>query len=349
MTEVIDLSEEEDVIITDVRQVAPTSQAPQRQRGVTIQLPDGPLLIPGEEEPAPERASFANAMNPVRLRLRRAAPTRRQTRNAERQDRRWMEQRLIQRRALQEQRHMEELRTMEQQGRLTHNIHTRQPFMFNMFRFFQEYGHGNDYDEDDDPDYHPRLRLNWGTDNGDQVSQELLDMIQRREDAEFDRKRSRNLDNTTSVQKEMDRRISLIKEPFTTKIDPEEEYVCCLCAVKLGEGLPQDFSGNKLRKPLAALQEQDDVQAPYRAMDLITDADRDLSKRIFIAACGHTYCGRCVKNISGVRAALKESKKKFRKAENDIKNPFIYAPGSCVGPGCMKRLMGKKAFVEMFL
>lgn len=230
-------------------------------------------------------------------------------------------------------------------------------------RFWQDtmgYAFDEDGEQGDvDGEYHIRPRrgyntpgiwdLPFGPNRNDDVPQELMDMIHQREEAHFDRVRQANLNSTQSYQQAIEDRIKSIREPYTTRIEPEEEYVCCLCAVTLGEGLPSEFIGNKEKRPLVALQEVDDVRAPFKAMNLVTDADRDLSKRIFIAKCGHTYCGRCVNSISRVRATLKTMKRKFKRTDNDIDNPFICAPGKCVAPDCSKAITGKTAFIEMFL
>jgi len=207
-------------------------------------------------------------------------------------------------------------------------------------------------DEDNDPPYYPGMAFPRGgpvTQNGG-VDQHIMNIIQQREDQEADKKRMVNENATNILQKQCHEHAKSIKAPFTATIDPEEDYVCILCGVTLGEGIPSDFRGNVSKTQLPVLQEQNDVPAPYQALNLITDVDRDLSKRIFMSTCGHTYCGRCVKNISSVRGTLRsKSKLKFKKNDNDIENPFIYAPLKCIGPNCGVGLGAKKRFNEIFV
>lgn len=219
------------------------------------------------------------------------------------------------------------------------------PLAFNSIFF-------NEEDDDDDPNFYPGMAFphhhhHLHDDGG--VDQHIMNIIEQRENQEADKKRNINESATKAYHDYCEEKIKSIKAPYTTTLDPEEDYVCILCGVTLGEGLPEEFRGNIKHTKLEKLQEENDVTAPYQALNLITDADRDLAKRIFISTCGHTYCGRCVKNISGVKAILKEKKNKFKKTDKDIDNPFIYAPSKCIAPGCNIGLVAKRRFNEIFV
>lgn len=237
----------------------------------------------------------------------------------------------------------------------------------------QDEDYDDDDDDEDDPDYHlgmqlpnaflhqhghhfpPFFTLGAGgsgyTPGGmdEDLPANIMQLIEQRENAEFDKKQAMNLSATDKVQQDLKAKAAKVKNPLSTKIEPEEDYVCVLCGVTLGEGIPIDHQTTKSGEPLAKLQEENDVQAPYQALSLITDADKDLSKRIFVSKCGHAYCGRCVKNISGIKEVLKGSKTKFKKTDKDISNPFLYAPLACVGSECKTKLSGKTTFNELFL
>lgn len=184
----------------------------------------------------------------------------------------------------------------------------------------------------------------------EEIDQGILNLIERREEAERDRVISKNLLAVEGVEKDLNQRLENLPQPFTSTIKEDEDYVCPLCNVVLGEGIPELFVGNKQKLELSDLQSSNDCKAPYEAMNLVTDADRDLSKRVFVSTCGHTYCGRCVRNFSSVKSHLKNSKfVKKRKTENDIENPFVYAPSRCTVDGCNATMVAKKRFHEVYL
>jgi hypothetical protein len=181
--------------------------------------------------------------------------------------------------------------------------------------------------------------------NGE-IPENVMQMIEQTERNDFDLKQKSNLNATYKIENSLLAKATRVRTPFTVSIEEDEEYVCLLCGVVLGVGIPDSFKRDD--SPLEQLQEKSDVQAPYQAVKLVTDADRDFSKRIFIARCGHTYCGRCVRNITSVREVLKQSKKKVKKNEKSITNPFIYAPLKCVGDECKAPFRAKIPFNEIF-
>lgn len=226
----------------------------------------------------------------------------------------------------------------------------------------------DDYDEDLDDDYIPGMgiqvdelgarrlpMMGWGTfreragGDGVEIGQDIMAMLERRDNADFDARSKKNQQATQLLETKIDEAAQQTSSPFTSSIDPDEEYVCVLCGVTLGLGLPEDFSGDKSGSIFAQAQERYDVTAPYQVTKLITDVDRDLSKRIFFAGCGHTYCGRCVKNIANVRELTKAQKLKIKKTDQTIENPYVYAPARCVAENCNTTLRGRKGFQEAFL
>ncbi|KAI5969284.1 hypothetical protein CANMA_001731 [Candida margitis] len=134
------------------------------------------------------------------------------------------------------------------------------------------------------------------------------------------------------------------KGTHTSKINSGDNLVCELCGVTLGEGVPEDFKGDpKYDHNFAKYADQYRTQAPWFCVNPFTSADHDLSKRIFASKCGHTFCGRCVKNIGGrpTRKA-KDSPSGFT-----VKNPSIYAPTKCPAKDCAKKFVAK-AFTEVY-
>ena len=90
-------------------------------------------------------------------------------------------------------------------------------------------------------------------------------------------------------------------------------------------------------------------QAPWFCVYPFTEVDIELSKRIFVAKCGHLFCGRCVKNI-GNRPKLRKSKTSNANsstAEISILNPKFYAPSTCPELQCQKKFLSK-SFTEFY-
>lgn len=131
---------------------------------------------------------------------------------------------------------------------------------------------------------------------------------------------------------------------YTNNISEENNIGCELCGINLGEGIPQDFKPNpKYDTELASYQEQYRVISPWFCFKQCTEVDKELSKRVFAAKCGHLYCGRCFKNI-GSRVPL-------RRKKNDIatiENPRLFSPRNCVATECGNSFRGKAPFSEVF-
>lgn len=86
---------------------------------------------------------------------------------------------------------------------------------------------------------------------------------------------SAQMDNSTPRLELQDLRLpqipSVTRPGYTRGINKQKQLICPMCDIELGIGIPESD------KDLS-----------------ITEGDRLLSKRIFFARCGHTYCGRCV-------------------------------------------------------
>ncbi|KAH3678314.1 hypothetical protein WICMUC_001595 [Wickerhamomyces mucosus] len=353
--------DEDEVQIIGARHI-PNQERVETSSGLVIFAPNNQYVIQGDPPNEPERRSFSNVANdssPIRS-------TQTQRLRAAREER----ERITRERRESQVRREQAARDRQARRAPRRTSHARYPFGYGLIANImnplrirnQELFDFNDddYDEDEDPDFFPGMVLSGfsgfehfrrnPTDYDDRVGQDILNMIEQRESVEFDNKTKKNLDSTKSLQNQISDKAASIHDPFTTKIDTEEEYVCPLCGVTLGQGIPETFKGNILNEPLPKLQELHEVQAPYQACNLITEVDRDLSKRIFIAGCGHTYCGRCVKNITNVKETLQSKKLKMKKTDNLIENPYVYAPSKCVAPDCEHSLrIGKRRFNEVFL
>lgn len=121
------------------------------------------------------------------------------------------------------------------------------------------------------------------------------------------------------------------KEKYTNDLSPNDIIVCELCGVRLGEGIPDGFRTDpRYNAKLDEYQTEYGVLAPWFCLITLTETDCELSKRVFAAKCGHTYCGRCVKNIGNAPRAKRQKLK-------DMSHPQVYAPLKCSCGGSLKR------------
>lgn len=136
-------------------------------------------------------------------------------------------------------------------------------------------------------------------------------------------------------------------EGYTSNISPEKNHMCELCGVILGEGIPKDFQPDaKYDENLAEHAQKYRVNAPWFCIRQCFEADIELSKRVFMAKCGHVFCGRCIKNI-GNRPTGRRSKKNERLT---ILNPHVSAPRKCPAPECgFTFTNSKRTFTELYL
>lgn len=131
---------------------------------------------------------------------------------------------------------------------------------------------------------------------------------------------------------------------FTNDITPDTNSCCVLCGVILGEGIPEDFKANiYYNDNFKLFSKQYTVQAPWFCIKQCLPADFDLAKRVFVAKCGHVYCGRCVKNIGN-----RPPGRKKQNQAHSIENPLISAPKKCACKECNVSFIGKKSFTELY-
>lgn len=174
------------------------------------------------------------------------------------------------------------------------------------------------------------------------IMQRIEEDNNRAVDARMEREKNYNRKSMAEKQKLAD--VENAKGTHTNKINSSDNLVCELCGVALGEGAPVDFKGDpKYDLNFEKYAEQYQTQAPWFCVNPFTDADHDLSKRIFASKCGHTFCGRCVKNIAGRPAR----KPKDAPSGFTVKNPSIYAPTKCPAKDCGKKFVSK-AFTEVY-
>ncbi|KAG2731542.1 hypothetical protein G9P44_005129 [Scheffersomyces stipitis] len=130
---------------------------------------------------------------------------------------------------------------------------------------------------------------------------------------------------------------------YVNDIKPESNLCCSLCGIILGEGIPEDFkSDHRYDLHFEKLAKQYRVQAPWFCVKQCSKVDKELSKRIFIAKCGHTFCGRCVKNIGNRARRTKATPSGFT-----IDNPQLSSPTKC-GAGDCGRKFTAKGFTELY-
>ncbi|AOA65306.1 uncharacterized protein PAS_chr4_0997 [Komagataella phaffii GS115] len=94
---------------------------------------------------------------------------------------------------------------------------------------------------------------------------------------------------------------------FTNKIDNSDDLRCLLCGMQLGSGFPADFKVDHEQNSASGILKYK-VPAPWQCCNQVTDVDKELSKKVFFAKCGHVYCGRCVNNI--MRSDLRKRNRK---------------------------------------
>lgn len=131
---------------------------------------------------------------------------------------------------------------------------------------------------------------------------------------------------------------------FTNDIKHDDNAVCVICGVTLGEGIPDDFTPNlEYDAKVDEYSQQFKVPAPWFCIKQCFDTDIAFSKRVFYSKCGHVFCGRCVKAIID-RPKTRPPKK------DSIDNPERCAPRKCPVEGCRRQFArgGKKSFQEVY-
>lgn len=185
--------------------------------------------------------------------------------------------------------------------------------------------------------------LGIGSHRADEIEASIMNRIERQIDEEMSEKISMENNYNQNAYLEKQR---LTKESDSNKhvsnLDPNVGIYCELCGVELGVGIPRDFKPSPAYdENFKKYQEQFEVLAPWFCVKMITEVDKDLSKRVFSAKCGHVYCGRCVKNIGNRSGRIPKGSPKG----STIDNPLISAPKVC---HCSKRF-NAKSFTELYI
>lgn len=177
----------------------------------------------------------------------------------------------------------------------------------------------------------------------DEVTDEVWRQVEALENSERLKKVKEQTKYATPYRSQLEELVAQLPRGYTSGTSKDVELVCPLCGVVLGLGIPTEFEkhdGTGSEEQYTQQIQQFGCQAPYQMVALITEVDRQMSKKVYYAKCGHVYCGRCVQRIGN------RTKKKSRMAKT-IENPGVYAPSKCVVEGCTKLLRGGR-FVEIY-
>lgn len=181
------------------------------------------------------------------------------------------------------------------------------------------------------------------SDEASAMERSIMERIDRENDRDLDGKlRQENKYNTKQLHAKQ--AIAANEQHgYTNDINSQTAFTCELCAVPLGTGIPEEFTPNpKYDANLERYSRLYRVQAPWFCSRQISPVDIDLSKRVFVAKCGHVYCGRCIKNI-GNRPRQKRASKQLT-----IENPGLSCPRRCPAPECNLEFRGKRTFTELY-
>lgn len=87
-------------------------------------------------------------------------------------------------------------------------------------------------------------------------------------------------------------------------------YVCELCGVVLGTGIPNGFKPNSYYvKNLSKYRAHYKIESPWFCCGSLTQLDHKLSRTVYLFSCGHLYCGRCTANIQTSKSLSTSPKK----------------------------------------
>ncbi|KAK6461904.1 hypothetical protein DFJ63DRAFT_206243 [Scheffersomyces coipomensis] len=177
----------------------------------------------------------------------------------------------------------------------------------------------------------------------DETENSIMQRIERDNEHELDNRITRERNFNKRILEDKQQSIKEEKSGYVNDIKSSSNLCCEVCAIILGEGIPSDFKPNiAYNENYQKYVQQYRVNAPWFCITQCSPVDIELSKRIFVAKCGHVYCGRCVKNIGN-----RPRKTKSTPSGYTIHNPQVYAPHSCAAKDCQKRLT-PKSFTELY-
>ena len=210
-------------------------------------------------------------------------------------------------------------------------------------------------------------------------TQNIINMIQRREELERDARVKSNMEKTKSMEDKFQERARELPEGYNADFDStpkmqlqivkdgKEEHVvvddddametemdvpsCTLCGVELGVGIPDSFTGiseGDQGVSFEYLVDEYGYHCPYQSLLRPQQLDRDLSRRTYIANCGHTFCGRCYVRVENAKTRSKGARKDLAKLTGSS-HPDNYGPRRCPAEGCKGLLRNKSRMREMYL
>lgn len=210
-------------------------------------------------------------------------------------------------------------------------------------------------------------------------TQNIINMIQAREERERDSRVKTFMQKTKQTENKFKDTASKLPEGYSSNFDSTpkmkmtivkkgnvESVVvdddmtldtemdvpsCTLCGIELGVGIPDSFQGlfaEDQGVSFEYLVEEYGYSCPYQSLLKPTQLDRDLSRRTYVAGCGHTYCGRCYVRIENAKSKSKLSKKKLA-ALKGSSHPDNYGPRNCPAKDCGGFIRARGKMREMYL
>lgn len=242
------------------------------------------------------------------------------------------------------------------------------------------------FDDEDDEDYRPRGYYMTERDRleaerrEEERTQNIINMIQAREENERDKRVKLFMEGTKAQEKQYHDKANQLPDGYSSNFDTipkvkvkvvkngkEETLIledntseqdgiievpsCTLCGIELGVGIPDSFEGLNIKDKGVSFEylvEEYGFTCPYQSLLKPTQLDRDLSRRTYVAACGHTYCGRCYVRIENAKSKSKMTKKKLATLYGSS-NPNNYGPRVCPADGCTSKLRTRGKMREMYL
>ncbi|CUS23832.1 LAQU0S12e01046g1_1 [Lachancea quebecensis] len=209
-------------------------------------------------------------------------------------------------------------------------------------------------------------------------TQNIIQMIQEREEREFESRKRKYMEDTKPKQSGYLQKAAKLPDGYSASFDStpkmnisimkngqKEELTvvddhadalymdipaCCLCGVELGVGIPDRFQGlyeEDRGVSFEALKAKYSFHCPYQALSKPSVADRDLSRRTYVAQCGHSFCGRCFARIDNARSFNRASKKRLSELKG-ASNPDNYGPKNCPAKDCNNRLRSRGKMREVY-